>query len=181
MKDKNLPDDNNYISIEELTKKANQIIEQLEKEKNLENSLNNYQELIKINNIIEKKSTNNYIQVNWKTQQNFQSCPHIISSSPIADYYKNLKIGDIFCKSDSFNSEAVIEEFELTDKKDKIWVLSYNKGQVKEYGLVEIEFKNNLYSHIAHGTFMTLIGAKKQMTLKQGKEWSGEDSIDDYI
>jgi len=55
MKDKNLPDDNNYISIEELTKKANKIIEQLEKEKNLENSLNNYQELIKLNNIIEKK------------------------------------------------------------------------------------------------------------------------------
>jgi len=27
MKDKNLPDDNNSISIEELTKKANQIIE----------------------------------------------------------------------------------------------------------------------------------------------------------
>ena len=39
MKDKNLPDDNNYISVEELTKKVNQIIEQLEKEKNLENSL----------------------------------------------------------------------------------------------------------------------------------------------
>ena len=55
MKDKNLPDDNNYISVEELTKKANQIIEQLEKEKNLENSLDNYQELIKLNNIIEKK------------------------------------------------------------------------------------------------------------------------------
>ena len=55
MKDKNLPDDNNYISIEELTKKANKIIEQLEKEKNLENSLNNYQKLIKLNNIIEKR------------------------------------------------------------------------------------------------------------------------------
>ena len=55
MKDKNLPDDNNYISVEELTKKANKIIEQLEKEKNLENSLDNYQELIKLNNIIEKK------------------------------------------------------------------------------------------------------------------------------
>ena len=55
MKDKNLPDDNNSKTVEELTKKANQIIEQLEKEKNLENSLDNYQELIKLNNIIEKK------------------------------------------------------------------------------------------------------------------------------
>ena len=32
MKDKNLPDDNNSKTLEELTKKANQIIEQLEKE-----------------------------------------------------------------------------------------------------------------------------------------------------
>ena len=55
MKDKNLPDDNNSKTVEELTKKANQIIEQLEKEKNLENSLNNYQKLIKLNNIIAKK------------------------------------------------------------------------------------------------------------------------------
>ena len=55
MKDKNLPDDNNSQTVEELTKKANQIIEQLEKEKNLENSLDNYQELIKLNNIIEKR------------------------------------------------------------------------------------------------------------------------------
>ena len=69
MKDKNLPDDNNYISIEELTKKANKIIEQLEKEKNLENSLNNYQELIKINNIIEKKFQKKSKEINQLTKE----------------------------------------------------------------------------------------------------------------
>ena len=69
MKDKNLPDDNNYISIEELTKKANQIIEQLEKEKNLENSLNNYQELIKLNNIIEKKFQKKSKEINQLTRE----------------------------------------------------------------------------------------------------------------
>ena len=55
MKDKNLPDDNNSQTLDALTKDINQIIEQLEKEKNLENSLNNYQKLIKLNNIIVKK------------------------------------------------------------------------------------------------------------------------------
>jgi len=55
MKDKNLPDDNNSESFEELTNNINQIIEQLEKEKNLENSIDSYQKLIKLNNIIEKK------------------------------------------------------------------------------------------------------------------------------
>ena len=55
MKEKNLPDDNNLRSLEQLLKEVNQIIEQLEKEKDLENSLNNYQKLIKLNNIIEKR------------------------------------------------------------------------------------------------------------------------------
>ena len=69
MKDKNLPDDNNYTSIEELTKKANKIIEKLEKEKNLENSLNNYQELIKLNNVIEKKFQKKSKEINQLTRE----------------------------------------------------------------------------------------------------------------
>ena len=69
MKDKNLPDDNNSKTVEELTKKANQIIEQLEKETNLENSLNNYQELIKLNNIIEKKFQKKSKEINQLTKE----------------------------------------------------------------------------------------------------------------
>ena len=55
MKDINLPPDNNSQSLEELTKEANNIIESLEAEKNLQNSIDSYQELLKLNNIIEKK------------------------------------------------------------------------------------------------------------------------------
>ena len=55
MKDKNLPPDNNSQSLEELTKEANNIIESLEGEKDLRNSIDSYQELLKLNNIIEKK------------------------------------------------------------------------------------------------------------------------------
>ena len=55
MKDKNLPPNNNSQSLEELTKKANNIIESLEAEKDLQNSIDSYQELLKLNNIIEKK------------------------------------------------------------------------------------------------------------------------------
>ena len=58
MKEKNLPDDNNLNSLEELLKEVNQIIEQLEKEKDLQNSLDNYQKLIKLNNIIAKRFQN---------------------------------------------------------------------------------------------------------------------------
>ena len=55
MKEKNFPDDNNSKSIEELTQEVNSIIEQLEKQEDLKNSLDDYQKLIKLNNIIEKK------------------------------------------------------------------------------------------------------------------------------
>ena len=68
MKDKNLPDDNNSQTLDELTKDINQIIEQLEKEKNLENSLNNYQKLIKLNNIIVKKFQKKSKHINEITQ-----------------------------------------------------------------------------------------------------------------
>ena len=55
MKEKNLPLDYQHSSLEELTEKANSIIESLENEKNLNNSVDSYQELLKLNNIIEKK------------------------------------------------------------------------------------------------------------------------------
>ena len=55
MKEKNLPDDNNSKSLEELTEEANKIIDILEREKDLKNSIDSYQKLIKLNNFIEKK------------------------------------------------------------------------------------------------------------------------------
>ena len=47
MKEKDLPLDNNPHSLEELTDQANEIIETLENEKDLSNSIESYQELLK--------------------------------------------------------------------------------------------------------------------------------------
>ena len=69
MKDKNLPPDNNTQSLEELTKEVNNIIESLEKEKDLQNSINSYQELLRLNNIIEKKFQKNSKQINEETRK----------------------------------------------------------------------------------------------------------------
>ena len=60
MKEKNLPLDYQHSSLEELTDKANSIIESLENEKNLNNSVDAYQELLKLNNLIEKKFQKNF-------------------------------------------------------------------------------------------------------------------------
>ena len=55
MNEKNFPDDIVSKSLNELTDLANEIIEKLENEKDLENSVNEYQKLLKLNNLIEKK------------------------------------------------------------------------------------------------------------------------------
>ena len=70
MKDKNLPNDYNSLSLEELTKEANKMVEDLENQKNLENSIENYQSLIKLNNIIEKKFQKDVKNINEKTKEN---------------------------------------------------------------------------------------------------------------
>ena len=48
MKDKILPLDYDHYSVEELTEKANKIIESLEKENDLNGSVDSYQELLKL-------------------------------------------------------------------------------------------------------------------------------------
>jgi ribosomal protein RSM22 (predicted rRNA methylase) len=68
MKDKNLPDDINLKSLNELTQEANKIIEQIEKKKNFENSLDEYQKLIRLNNIIEKKFQNTSKKISLETK-----------------------------------------------------------------------------------------------------------------
>ena len=68
MKEKNFPNNNNSESLDELTKEASQIIESLEKEKNLENSIEDYQKLIKLNKIIEKKFQTNSKDISSETK-----------------------------------------------------------------------------------------------------------------
>ena len=68
MKEKNFPNNNNLESLDELTKEVNQIIESLEKEKNLENSIEDYQKLIKLNKIIEKKFQTNSKSISSETK-----------------------------------------------------------------------------------------------------------------
>jgi len=69
MKDKNLLPDNNDSTLEELTDQANQIIESLENEKDLNNSVESYQQLLKLNNIIEKKFNKSFKSISEETNK----------------------------------------------------------------------------------------------------------------
>ena len=69
MKDKILPHEYDKSSLEELTEKADKIIESLEKETDLNNSIENYQELLRLNNIIEKKFQKNFKLISEETNK----------------------------------------------------------------------------------------------------------------
>ena len=55
MNEKIFPDDIELKSLSELTDIADRLIQELESKKNLEESIDHYQYLIKLNNLIEKK------------------------------------------------------------------------------------------------------------------------------
>jgi hypothetical protein len=70
MKDKNLPNNYNTLSLEELTQEANRMIKDLENQKDLENSIESYQTLLKLNNIIEKKFQKDIRSISESTKEN---------------------------------------------------------------------------------------------------------------
>ena len=72
MKDKNLLDDIETKSLEELNNLVNNIIENLEK-KSLEDFIQDYQELMKLNNFIEKKFQQESRLISKKTKEKIET------------------------------------------------------------------------------------------------------------
>ena len=78
MKDKNLPDDIKAKSLDELREILNSLLTKIETSPNLENSADDYQKLIKVNNLIEKKfqslskeiSNNSKLKIDQITKKN---------------------------------------------------------------------------------------------------------------
>ncbi len=67
MNEKNLPDDIASKSLNELTDLADEIIKNLENRNNLENTSEDYANLLKINRLIEKKFQINFKEISDKT------------------------------------------------------------------------------------------------------------------
>ena len=68
MNEKNLPDDIQLKSLQELTSLVNKIIENLENKKDLASSVDEYQKLLKLNILIEKKFQNSSREISEKTK-----------------------------------------------------------------------------------------------------------------
>ena len=69
MKEKNIPNNYNTLSVEELTNLADNMIEDLENQKDLDVSIEKYQKLLKLNNFIEKKFKDNVKNIKEKTKE----------------------------------------------------------------------------------------------------------------
>ena len=69
MKDKNKQIDYERMTLEELTNEANSIIDYLENHENIAGEMDTYQNLIKLNNFIEKKFHSDGKNINLKTKE----------------------------------------------------------------------------------------------------------------
>ena len=79
MKDKILPNEYNSYSLQELKDEANKIVDFLEKEKNLESSIDNYQKLLQLNNLIEKKFKEDTRQISINSKEKIQKLTSILN------------------------------------------------------------------------------------------------------
>ena len=76
---------------------------------------------------------------------------------------------------------SLVYDFAISDNSDKLWVVCDNgESSPKRWVLVEITVDRGYYAHSTIGTYFKENGVMKYFTLIQGKEWDGEDSIDDY-
>ena len=73
MNSKNIPADIKRKSIEEAQKEVSEIIEILEREENLENSMEKYRRLIFLNNYIEQKFKDKSKNISKKNFKNIQN------------------------------------------------------------------------------------------------------------
>ena len=69
MKEKNIPNNYNTLSVDELTNLADNMIEDLENQKDLDVSIEKYQKLLKLNNFIEKKFKDNVNNIKEQTKE----------------------------------------------------------------------------------------------------------------
>ena len=72
MKDKILPNEYSSYSLQELKDEANKIVDFLEKEKNLESSIDSYQKLLQLNTLIEKKFKEDTRQISVNSKEKIQ-------------------------------------------------------------------------------------------------------------
>lgn len=121
--------------------------------------------------------TPNARQRQWKTETEFPCCP-AKPDATLEDYFANLRSGEIFTKN-TFHETILIDYVKVNDSI-LVFSKSTQEHPIKPWCLCRIVKEESLFVHENLGSFFEEQGARKQFTLKQGLEWTGGDSIDDY-
>ncbi len=130
-------------------------------------------------NIIESL-TPGAAQRNWRTPSEYPYTPQELEDNPLAAYAANLTAGGVFSRN-QYGASLVMDSGFSEDRQSLFVMTESSEGDaaVKRYALGEVTYEDGLFVHSGH-TFFTREGAEKQLTLAQGLEWAGGDSIDDY-
>jgi len=126
--------------------------------------------------------TPNAIQRIWRIPSEFPCCPQELNGKPLVAYFENLQLGSVFCRNDVYSS--MVLKFAISDDQQSLYVISESSEEndaVKPWTLAKITYENGLLVHTSLGSFFSKEGADKQFCLVQGLEWTGGDSIDDYL
>lgn len=129
---------------------------------------------------LKKSLTPGALQLNWKVPSDFPFCPVEHSATPLQDYLANLKVGDVFCKNDVY--ESIFFKADLSDDGKTLAVICTSES-VKGgdgYVLTTITYEDGHFIHENQGSFFEEIGAEKYFTLALGRKWTGGDVFDDY-
>lgn len=152
----------------------NKSIEYKPYNQNISIDIKNFQ----IEDLLTKSLTSNALQRNWRTPTKFPCCPKEDMNNSIKTYFSNLSIGTKF--SCNQYGDSIVQDFTILTDSPTILVLCENINSLKPWSLTTVSYENNKYVHTSMGTYFSENGAKKQFTIAQGKEWTREDSIDDY-
>ena len=116
----------------------------------------------------------------WRTPTEFPLCPQDEMKNTLADYFQNLKVGEVFSRNEFVI--MLIEQFAISEDRSRMWVVckSSDDGSIKPFSLSEVSLTNSEFIHESLGTFFEQVGVEKQFILKQGLEWTGGDTRDDF-
>lgn len=129
---------------------------------------------------LKESLTINALQNNWVIPTEFFACPKTITDTPLQDYFANIRIGELFCGNEHYQSFSY--KADLSDDKSTLAVITTSatvKGS-SGFCLTCITFENGKFIHTNEGSYFDERGAEKYMTLALGREWTGGDVIDDY-
>lgn len=118
--------------------------------------------------------TSNAMQRNWKTPTEFLLCPDSCGENGLEAYYSRLATDVKFCSNKY--GDSVVSDYAYLPTGDAFLVMckSTEENPVKPWSLLSVACQDGFYIHESISMFFSEDGAKKEMTLKLGKEWRGE-------